>query len=79
MRAIPQDSVSHILTSFFLHTVDEDGDILDSKGNVLGKAERQDEQDPEPEPEPEPEEEVKIDCSSLAGLKVNKGNVHHQP
>ncbi|KAL6409074.1 LEA domain-containing protein [Ilyonectria robusta] len=48
--------------------VDEDGDILDRNGNVIGKAERWE----EPEAEPEP----KIDYSSLAGKRVNKaGNV----
>ncbi|KAH0559556.1 hypothetical protein GP486_003932, partial [Trichoglossum hirsutum] len=47
--------------------VDADGDVLDKYGNVLGKAERQEEEEPE-----EPE----IDCSTLAGKKVNKaGNV----
>lgn len=51
--------------------VDEDGDILDRRGNVVGKAKPWD----EPEPEPEPEE-VKIDRSILAGKRVNKaGNV----
>jgi hypothetical protein len=50
--------------------VDPDGDILDKFGNVLGKAERQDEEEPEETP---PE---KIDRSILAGKKVNKaGNV----
>ncbi|KAJ4300620.1 hypothetical protein N0V88_003304 [Collariella sp. IMI 366227] len=49
-------------------SVDPDGDILDSGGNVIGKAERW---------EPEPEEEVpEVDKSSLAGKRVNKaGNV----
>lgn len=48
--------------------VDEDGDILDRNGNVIGKAERWE----EPEAEPEP----KINYSSLAGKRVNKaGNV----
>ena len=48
--------------------VDEEGDILDRAGNVIGKAERWE------EPEPEPEEE--IDMSILAGKRVNKiGNV----
>lgn len=51
--------------------VDEDGDILDRRGNVVGKAEAWDE--PEAEVEPEPE---KIDRSALAGKRVNKaGNV----
>jgi hypothetical protein len=51
--------------------VDEDGDILDRSGNVLGKAERWEEEEPEPEPEPEP-----VDKSILAGKRVNKlGNV----
>lgn len=40
---------------------------------MIGKAIREDEEEPEPEPEPE---EVKIDCSMLNGLKVNKaGNL----
>ncbi|KAF2679349.1 hypothetical protein K458DRAFT_408205 [Lentithecium fluviatile CBS 122367] len=51
--------------------VDEDGDILDKKGSVVGHAERYDE--PEEEPEPEPEA---IDLSDLEGKTVNKqGNV----
>ncbi|KJZ78418.1 hypothetical protein HIM_02456 [Hirsutella minnesotensis 3608] len=51
--------------------VDEDGDILDRRGNVVGRAEAWD----EPEPLPE-EEEVPIDRSILAGKRVNKaGNV----
>ncbi|UNI14842.1 hypothetical protein JDV02_001431 [Purpureocillium takamizusanense] len=51
--------------------VDEDGDILDRRGNVVGKAEAWD------EPEPEPEEpEAVVDRSLLAGKRVNKaGNV----
>jgi len=50
--------------------VDEDGDILDRAGNVLGKAERWEEEEPEPEPE------VTVDKSILAGKRVNKlGNV----
>ncbi|KNC97970.1 uncharacterized protein SPPG_06959 [Spizellomyces punctatus DAOM BR117] len=50
--------------------VDADGDVVDSKGNVIGKAERTEEQ------EPEPEEETAVDLSLLAGKKVNKaGNV----
>ena len=52
-------------------TVDEDGDVLDKRGNVIGHAERYNE--PEPEEEPEPE---KPDLSILKGLTVNKqGNV----
>ncbi|KHN98416.1 LEA domain containing protein [Metarhizium album ARSEF 1941] len=48
--------------------VDEDGDILDRRGNVIGKAVPWDE--PEPIPEQAP------DMSSLAGKRVNKaGNV----
>ncbi|OAQ65595.1 lea domain-containingprotein [Purpureocillium lilacinum] len=48
--------------------VDEDGDILDRRGNVVGKAEAWD----EPEEEPEPV----VDRSLLAGKRVNKaGNV----
>jgi hypothetical protein len=51
--------------------VDEDGDILDKKGSVVGHAERYD----EPEEEA-PEEEDPIDLSSLEGKTVNKqGNV----
>jgi len=51
--------------------VDEDGDVLDKKGSVVGHAERYE------EPEEEvPEEEQPIDLSSLAGKTVNKqGNV----
>jgi len=50
--------------------VDQDGEIVDRVGNVLGKAERW-----EPE-EPEEEEPVKVDNSALAGKRVNKsGNV----
>ncbi|KAH0072860.1 hypothetical protein KCU96_g15875, partial [Aureobasidium melanogenum] len=47
--------------------VDEDGDILDKKGSVVGHAERYEEADQEPEPEEEP-----VDLSSLAGKTVNK-------
>ncbi|KAH7123950.1 hypothetical protein B0J11DRAFT_506991 [Dendryphion nanum] len=51
--------------------VDEDGDILDKKGSVVGHAERWEEPDEEPEPEAEA-----IDLSSLEGKTVNKqGNV----
>ncbi|KAJ4321166.1 hypothetical protein N0V84_005518, partial [Fusarium piperis] len=49
-------------------TVDEDGDILDRRGNVVGKAKVWE--------EPEPEAEVEVDKSALAGKRVNKaGNV----
>ena len=48
--------------------VDEDGDILDRRGNTIGKAEAWD------EPEEAPEEAA--DMSSLAGKRVNKaGNI----
>ncbi|THW71537.1 hypothetical protein D6D25_00023 [Aureobasidium pullulans] len=47
--------------------VDEDGDILDKKGSVVGHAERYE----DPEQEPEPEEEA-VDLSSLAGKTLNK-------
>jgi hypothetical protein len=51
--------------------VDEDGDILDKKGSVVGHAERYE----EPEEEA-PAEEDPIDLSSLQGKTVNKqGNV----
>lgn len=51
--------------------VDEDGDILDKRGNVIGHAERYE----QPEEEPAPEAE-KPDFSSVAGLKPTKtGNV----
>lgn len=46
--------------------VDEDGEILDRKGNVIGRAERL-----EPEEEPE-EEEVEPDFSAVNGLSCNK-------
>jgi hypothetical protein len=47
------------------HKVDEDGDINDKNGNVIGKAERWEE-----------EEEEEVDLSALAGCTVNKaGNV----
>ena len=47
--------------------VDEDGDVLDKRGNVVGHADRYE--------EPEPEAE-KFDLSILKGLTVNKqGNV----
>jgi hypothetical protein len=53
--------------------VDDDGDILDKRGNVIGKAEPYEE--PEPEEE-EPEEEEGEDFSVLEGLTVNKlGNI----
>lgn len=49
-------------------SVDEDGEILDKIGNVIGKAERWEEEDA-----PEPEA---ADLSALAGKRVNKlGNV----
>lgn len=48
-------------------TVDPDGEILDKNGNVIGKAERYEEEEPEPEAEPEA-----IDLSILAGKRVNK-------
>ncbi|KAL4801873.1 hypothetical protein BDV18DRAFT_167221 [Aspergillus unguis] len=49
------------------YAVDDDGDILDKRGNTLGRAE------PWEEPEVEPEE---VDFSSVEGLKPNKhGNV----
>ncbi|EEU44052.1 uncharacterized protein NECHADRAFT_74068 [Fusarium vanettenii 77-13-4] len=49
-------------------TVDEDGDILDRRGNVVGKAKVWE--------EPEPEAEAEVDKSALAGKRVNKaGNV----
>lgn len=51
--------------------VDADGDILDRAGNVIGHAERWEEEEPEPELEPETP-----DLSSLAGKRVNKaGNI----
>ncbi|MCJ1402610.1 hypothetical protein MMC11_005830 [Xylographa trunciseda] len=51
--------------------VDEDGDVIDKRGNVVGHAERYE----EPEAEVEPEAE-KPDLSILKGLVVNKqGNV----
>ncbi|KAI1480974.1 hypothetical protein F4774DRAFT_408414 [Daldinia eschscholtzii] len=50
--------------------VDADGDILDKNGNVVGKAERAEADEPE-----EPEEEL-VDYSMLRDKKVNKlGNV----
>jgi hypothetical protein len=53
--------------------VDADGDILDKNGNVIGKAERKEAEEPVAEPEPEPEQ---IDYSVLKDKKVNKfGNV----
>ncbi|CAI7642681.1 unnamed protein product [Penicillium palitans] len=47
--------------------VDEDGEILDRKGNVIGRAERL-----EPEEEPEEEEEIGPDFSAVNGLSCNK-------
>lgn len=47
--------------------VDEDGDILDKKGNVVGHAERWEEADEEAEPEEDP-----VDLSDLEGKTVNK-------
>lgn len=46
--------------------VDEDGEVLDRHGSVIGRAERLD------EPEPEPEEEPVSDLSVLNGLTCNK-------
>ncbi|KAK5131398.1 hypothetical protein LTR08_000934 [Meristemomyces frigidus] len=50
--------------------VDEDGDILDKKGSVVGHAERY--EAPAEEEEPAPEE---IDLSSLQGKPVNKAGM----
>ena len=51
-------------------SVDEDGDVLDKRGNVVGHAERYEEE------VVEPEEEKPIDYSILKDLTVNKqGNV----
>ncbi|KAF1354921.1 hypothetical protein BDV97DRAFT_366136 [Delphinella strobiligena] len=47
--------------------VDEDGDIIDKKGSVVGHAERWE----EPEEEAEPEAEA-VDLSSLSGKILNK-------
>lgn len=47
----------------FGKAVDEDGDVLDKNGNVLGKCERWEE---------EAVEEAQKDVHPLAGLKVNK-------
>ncbi|KAJ6134500.1 hypothetical protein N7523_000822 [Penicillium sp. IBT 18751x] len=47
--------------------VDEDGEVLDRHGSVIGRAERYE----EPEPEPE-EEEAGPDLSVLNGLSCNK-------
>ncbi|KAL2759997.1 hypothetical protein ACRALDRAFT_1079101 [Sodiomyces alcalophilus JCM 7366] len=44
--------------------VDEEGDVLDRQGNVLGHAERWEPEEPEPEPE--------VDKSILAGKRINK-------
>jgi hypothetical protein len=50
--------------------VDEEGDVLDKRGNVVGHAERY------VEPEDEVPEEVKVDLSEMKGLTLNKaGNV----
>ncbi|PYH97188.1 hypothetical protein BO71DRAFT_468984 [Aspergillus ellipticus CBS 707.79] len=45
------------------HSVDDDGDILDKRGNIIGRAERWE------APEPEPDE---FDLSMLTGLKPTK-------
>lgn len=51
--------------------IDQDGEVVDRLGNVLGRAERYIEEDAAPEPEPE-----KVDLSALAGKRVNKaGNI----
>lgn len=50
--------------------VDEDGDVIDKKGSVVGHAERWEE--PEVEPEAEPDA---IDYSSLQGKVVNKAGL----
>ena len=50
--------------------VDEDGDVIDKRGNVVGHAERYQ------EPEPEPEEESNLPpLSILDGLKCNKNGL----
>lgn len=48
-------------------SVDEDGDILDKKGSVVGHAERYEEE--------EPEEEIPDDLSFLEGKTVNKAGL----
>ncbi|KAL2847392.1 hypothetical protein BJX68DRAFT_276561 [Aspergillus pseudodeflectus] len=54
--------------------VDDDGDILDKRGNVIGRAEPYEE--PEEEEQEEEEEEEGQDLSALEGLTVNKlGNI----
>ncbi|GAB0133062.1 hypothetical protein EsDP_00001478 [Epichloe bromicola] len=45
--------------------VDEDGDVLDDRGNVVGKA--------KPLDKPEEVPQAEVDMSSLAGKRVNKG------
>ncbi|RAH64681.1 DUF3659 domain-containing protein [Aspergillus aculeatinus CBS 121060] len=56
--------------------VDEDGDILDRRGNPLGRAEPWEEPSEAEAEEPEEPEEEGEDLSILAGKKVNKlGNV----
>ncbi|KAL2848429.1 hypothetical protein BJY01DRAFT_246441 [Aspergillus pseudoustus] len=53
--------------------VDDDGDILDKRGNAIGRAEPY---EPPEEEEKEEEEEESQDLSALAGLVVNKlGNI----
>jgi hypothetical protein len=55
--------------------VDDDGDILDKRGNVIGRAEPYEEPEEE-EQEEEEEEEEGEDLSVLEGLTVNKlGNI----
>lgn len=51
------------------HAVDDDGDIIDKRGNVKGRAERY-------FPSEEEEQEEEVDLSVLEGMTVNKmGNV----
>ncbi|TKX23664.1 hypothetical protein C1H76_4179 [Elsinoe australis] len=50
--------------------VDEDGDIIDKRGTVVGHAERYTEEEPEPEEEPEA-----ADLSGLNGRTLNKSGL----
>ena len=53
--------------------VDEDGDVIDKRGNVIGHADRYEEPEEQEAAEEEPE---KVDLSMLSGLTPNKvGNV----
>lgn len=65
-RAVDEGKILPSIIGRFALTFSQDGDILDKKGSVVGRAERYE----EPEAE-EPEPEAPADLSALAGCTVN--------